>query len=66
MGFLVYQKKKKKKKNNPQKKIHKNNQFKLRKDFNNSDLGALDFIVNKIIDKNHRSPLAAGQGLCNP
>lgn len=32
-------------------------QFKLRKNFNNSDLGALDFIVDKIIDK---SSITAG------
>jgi hypothetical protein len=32
-------------------------QFKLRKNFNNSDLGALDFIVDKIIDK---SSISAG------
>jgi hypothetical protein len=36
--------------------------FKLRKNFNNSDLGALDFIVDKIIDKS--SITAGGLGEC--
>jgi hypothetical protein len=35
--------------------------FKLRKNFNNSDLGALDVIVDKIIDKS--SITAAGSGV---
>jgi hypothetical protein len=41
----------------------KNNQkklFKLRKNFNNSDLGALDFIVDKIIDKSSITAVGSG------
>ena len=34
--------------------------FKLRKNFNNSDLGALDFIVDKIIDKPSITPGGLG------
>jgi hypothetical protein len=37
-------------------------QFKLRKNFNNSDLGALGFIVDKIIDKSSISAGGLGVG----